>query len=320
MNARSKSKTKISKNFTTVTVRLLKLIETGVAPWRQPWHNINYQNLITQKDYTGINPVLCKIDCLYFGYSSPYYIGKAQCNERGWQIKKGSKANWLRWGGGKTITEEVRDARGQLHQKEKFISAFKWLMVFNTDCIDDSRSEVKIADFITRVEPRSSIDPIKDSEIEAFVRRINADIIYGGNQAYHVYEKNKIYIPLSHQFTSREGYWATLFHELIHWTATPDKLDRPCCGDLKNPIYHQEELVADLGASFLGNYFGFASIELEHHASYLSHYWSLLNLDPQAFFRAAYKAQKAADYLLKLGGLESDKPVKLDESVVTGKN
>ena len=58
MNARSKSKTKISKNFTTVTVRLLKLIEAGVAPWRQPWHNINYQNLITQKDYTGINPVL----------------------------------------------------------------------------------------------------------------------------------------------------------------------------------------------------------------------------------------------------------------------
>ncbi|MBE9047278.1 hypothetical protein IQ255_23250 [Pleurocapsales cyanobacterium LEGE 10410] len=199
------------------------------------------------------------------------------------------------------------------------VSAFKWLMVFNIDCIDDSQSEVKIADFITRIEPSSSIDPIKDSEIEAFVRRIDADISYGGNQAYHDYKKNKIYLPPSHQFTSRDGYWATLFHELIHWTATPDKLDRPCCGNLKNPIYHQEELVADLGASFLGNYFGLASIELEHHASYLSHYWSLLNLDPQAFFRAVYKAQKAADYLLKLGGLESDKPDRADESVVKGK-
>ncbi len=79
------------------------------------------------------------------------------------------------------------------------------------------------------------------------------------------------------------------------------------CGDMADPIYHQEELIADLGASFLGNHFGLANTELENHASYLKHYWSLLNLNAQAFFNAVYQAQKAANYLLELGGIEIDR-------------
>ena len=57
-------------------------------------------------------------------------------------------------------------------------------------------------------------------------------------------------------------------------------------------IYHQEKLIADLGTSFLGNHFGLARTELENHASYLKHYWSLLNLDARAFFNAVYRLKK----------------------------
>ncbi|MGB5634191.1 MAG: ArdC family protein, partial [Waterburya sp.] len=148
---RAKAKTKIYKNFATVTKRLLELIDRGVIPWHQPWYSVGYQNLLSQKPYSGINPLLCTIDCIYHGHSSPYYIGKTQCNDRGWTIKKGSKANWLRWGGNTTVTEQVKDDRGQVQEKEKFIRAFKWLMVFNIDCIDDSKSEIKIKDFLPQL-------------------------------------------------------------------------------------------------------------------------------------------------------------------------
>ncbi|MEY2831105.1 MAG: hypothetical protein RLZZ574_363 [Cyanobacteriota bacterium] len=99
---------------------------------------------------------------------------------------------------------------------------------------------------------------------------MKADITYAGNLAYHEYRTGKIFIPPRHQFKSRDSFWATLLHELIHNTAT--KLGRSTCGDMADPIYHQEELIADLGASFLGNHFGLASTELENHASYLKHY------------------------------------------------
>lgn len=58
--------------------------------------------------------------------------------------------------------------------------------------------------------------------------------------------------------------------------------------------------MADLGASFLGNHFGLGSTELEHHATYLEHYWSLLNSDIKVFFHAVYEAQRAVQYLLEI--------------------
>lgn len=111
-------------------------------------------------------------------------------------------------------------------------------------------------------------------------------------------------MPRRSRFSSRDSYWSTLFHELCHWTGMADQLNRPHSGDRVDPIYHQEELIADLGASFLGNHFGLASTKLEHHASYLKHYWGLMNLALQVFFRAVNQAQKAANYLLELGGVE----------------
>ncbi len=302
MPAKNKTKTKINKNFVTVTNRLLELIDKGTVPWRKPWHDVGYQNLITQKPYSGINPILCSLDCLVFGHSSPYYIGMTQCKDKGWSIKKGSKANWLRWGGNQTITERVKDEHGQIQEKERFIRAFKWLMVFNSDCINDRESEIKVADLIPELVP--VVNTVEDEKIEAFVTSLNADIIYGGNVACHELRTGRIRMPHRHQFTSRDSYWSTLFHELCHWTKAEDKLDRPQAISTNDPIYHQEELIADLGASFLGNHFGLASTELEHHASYLQYYWTLLNQDPQIFFKAVHSAQKAANYLLELAGIE----------------
>jgi antirestriction protein ArdC len=298
MAAKKKSKTKISKNFTTVSNKLLELIERGTLPWHQCWHNIGYQNLINKKPYSGINPILCQIDCLYYGYSSPYYLGKAQCSDQGWSIKQGSKANWLRWGGSKTITEQITDEQGQLQEREKFIRSFKWLMVFNTEAVDDSQSETKIADWLPPLAQKSCC--VEDSKIEKFIANLNANIKYGGNQASHNFSTGQIRMPYRGQFTSRDGFWATLFHELVHSTAK--ELKRSYSGDKDDPIYHREELVADLAASFLGNHFGLGSTELEHHATYLEHYWSLLNSDTKTFFNAVYEAQKAAHYLLEVGG------------------
>jgi hypothetical protein len=76
--------------------------------------------------------------------------------------------------------------------------------------------------------------------------------------------------------------------------------------DLKNRFgtrdYAAEELVAELASAFLCAEFG---INKEtRHASYIAHWIELLKADDRAFFTAASKAQKAADYLRGLAQAE----------------
>jgi antirestriction protein ArdC len=59
--------------------------------------------------------------------------------------------------------------------------------------------------------------------------------------------------------------------------------------------YAFEELVAELTSAFLCAHLGLQA-ELRH-AGYIEHYLEVLKDDDRAFFRAAAKAQQAADFL-----------------------
>jgi antirestriction protein ArdC len=72
-------------------------------------------------------------------------------------------------------------------------------------------------------------------------------------------------------------------------------LDRDLTNRFGDRAYAAEELVAELCSAFLAAEFG---INKEvHHASYIAHWIELLKADDRAFFPAASKAQKAADFL-----------------------
>jgi antirestriction protein ArdC len=59
--------------------------------------------------------------------------------------------------------------------------------------------------------------------------------------------------------------------------------------------YAAEDLVAELGAAFLGAEFGFDGDV--RNAGYIANWIDLLKSDKRAFFTACSKASQAADYL-----------------------
>ena len=63
--------------------------------------------------------------------------------------------------------------------------------------------------------------------------------------------------------------------------------------------YAAEELVAELGAAFLGAELGLRPDHIEDHAAYLAHWLNVLKNDRRFIFIAAARAQAAADYLLR---------------------
>jgi antirestriction protein ArdC len=135
----------------------------------------------------------------------------------------------------------------------------------------------------------------RDDLAGQFLRSTGADIREGHGEAYYVSSRDFISMPAFEAFKGADHFYATVFHELSHWTAHKSRLDR----DLKNRFgsrnYGVEELIAELGAAFLCAEFGFDG-DLRH-AGYIANWIELLKADKRAFFTACSQASKAADYL-----------------------
>lgn len=97
--------------------------------------------------------------------------------------------------------------------------------------------------------------------------------------------------------TAGEAYYATLMHELTHWTGAESR----CARDLKNRFgseaYAMEELVAELGAAFLCADLGVTPEPRDDHAQYIANWLKVLKQDKKAIFTAASRAQAAVNFL-----------------------
>jgi len=130
----------------------------------------------------------------------------------------------------------------------------------------------------------------------------NATLHHGGSSAFFSPAKDLIQMPEYTSFESRESYYATLVHELTHWTGAKPRLDRDLSGRFKTASYAAEELIAEMGAAFLCADLGITPEVREDHASYLESWLKVLKADKRAIFTASAKAQQAVDYLHSLQG------------------
>lgn len=137
---------------------------------------------------------------------------------------------------------------------------------------------------------RASDEEVAETELLARKeqQRIRRDIL---RRAEHVQ------MPPFEAFRDAESYYATLAHELTHWTKHPQRLDRDLGRKSWGDEVSREELVAELGSAFLC-----ADLELhqeprEDNAAYIATWLEVLKNDSRAIFAAAAHAQRAADYL-----------------------
>ena len=166
-------------------------------------------------------------------------------------------------------------------------------------------------------KPEPIIDPaLRIENADAFFAATRADIRHGGNSAHYSCGSDHVQMPAFETFRSPEAYYATLAHELTHWTKHKSRLDRNLgrkrWGD---EGYAREELVAELGAAFLC-----ADLELtpeprSDHAAYIQSWLKVLREDKRAIFTAAAHAQRAAEFLHGLQPMIEDKHPRAEEGV-----
>ena len=128
----------------------------------------------------------------------------------------------------------------------------------------------------------------------------------GGDRAFYRPSDDAITMPDRWRFTGTEtitpteAWYATAFHELVHWSGAQKRLDRQFGERFGDDAYAVEEMVAEIGAAFLCGDLGITTEPRPDHAAYVDHWLRIMKGDRTAVFSAASAASKAADYLAGL--------------------
>ena len=78
---------------------------------------------------------------------------------------------------------------------------------------------------------------------------LRAQIVEGGDRACYVPSKDMIRMPDRGRFVDREAFYATLCHELIHWSGADTRLNRNLSGRFRvDSPARDSERTGDLSA------------------------------------------------------------------------
>ena len=275
-----------------VTATIVSTIESGHAgTWRAPWHHngtaglFSPTNAATGRPYAGANILLLAIDALEAGYGDNTWATYKQWQHLGAHVRRGEHGTrCVKWITKTTDTgTEAPDPSGE--QRRVLIP--RVFTVFNVAQVDDYQPATDTG--------TEAPDPIETAE--AFIAATGADIDYGFNTAKYRPLVDRIQVPAIGQYRNAEDHYATLLHELVHWTGHQRRLARTFGERFGDDAYAAEELVAELGAAIATARLGITNNPRPDHAAYLEHWLHILGTDPKALFAVAAKAQAAVDHL-----------------------
>jgi antirestriction protein ArdC len=281
--------------YEKITNQIVCELEKGVRPWLKPWNAEHAAGRITRPlrgngvPYQGINVLMLWSAAMEKGFAAPIWMTFKQAGELKAHVRKGEQGSLVVYAD-KIIRSEADAATGEA--TEHAIPFMKGYTVFNVEQIDGLPER-----FYAKAEPRGETVQ-RIGRVDSFLSATGANLVHGGSRACYVLSTDNIHMPCIDVFRDAESYYATLAHEVTHWTRHPSRLNREFgrkrFGD---EGYAMEELVAELGSAFLS-----ADLELtpevrDDHAAYIASWIKVLKNDKRAIFSAASHAQRAADFL-----------------------
>ncbi|MHB8502620.1 MAG: ArdC family protein [Candidatus Acidiferrales bacterium] len=272
--------------YEIVTEKIIKQLESGVAPWRKPWTCQSPANLLTQKEYRGLNVFTLASQ----GFPSRFWLTFNQATNLGGRIRKGEKSSpVIFWNPGDERETTTQD--GTKETSRPFL--LRYHSVFNlsqTEGIDIPASLLQ--------ETRTN-DPIETCE-QIVTNMPNPPAFEQSDKAWYSPTNDVVGMPARGLFHSSEEHYSTLFHELAHSTGHAKRLRRD---NFDNPVsfasesYSKEELIAEMTAAMLCGSAGIEQKTLENSAAYLKTWIARLKSDSRLLISAASHAQKAADFI-----------------------
>ena len=290
-----------------VTDNIVRMLESGVAPWQRPWDSagagVNMpMNPASGRAYGGGNALHLLTTALQKGYHDPRWMTYKQAADQGWQVRRGEKGTQIEFwdvspekrGKGRDSGEDTKDADTTTRTKpDRPRLIHRVYTVFNAAQIDGipahtprQRTPFEIAQSGERILAASGAKIALDQANAAFYDRIG----------------DTIHLPPKEAFRDAPGYYGTALHELAHWSGHPSRLNRPTLNEsyrFGDVNYAKEELRAELASVFLAAERGIPH-DPQQHAAYVGSWIKALKEDKNEMFRAAHDASAATDFLVSL--------------------
>jgi antirestriction protein ArdC len=280
-----------------IAEKIIVQLELGVKPWVRPWDTaaggrVSLPLRVNGEAYRGVNVFLLWMSASAMGYTAPRWMSYRQAGALGGQVRKGETGTLVVFYGESTRkgAETTDGAAGAEDQTYRFLKTFN---AFNCDQIDGLPS-----DYYAPSPPLSVPPTGRNAAWDEAFRRVGASVRHGGDQAYFSAKNDYVQMPEIGRFRDHEQYYATLAHELGHYTGGSARLNRVFGKRFGDPAYAAEECVAELTAALVGAAFGLRPDHLTDHAAYIGHWIKALKAEPTFILKVAAMAQSAADFVL----------------------
>jgi len=287
--------------YETITAKIITSLEDGVIPWAKPWDAVKYgvfRNAVTNRPYRGLNTILLNLTAMMQGYVDPRWLTFRNAETLGGNVRKGEK-------GVTVIFWKFLPKRGQVDddglipepeddngQERKVIPFARAYTVFNVEQCEGLD--------LPALEPSEVVDQETNELAEAILTL--PVIKHFGGRAFYSPSADVITLPPRSAFENLDLFYGTAFHEIVHHSGHPSRLNRTFGKRFGDRDYAFEELVAEIGAAFLGAHSAIPFEEMRH-PEYINSWLEILKGDSKAIFTAAAKAQSAADFVLDKAGL-----------------
>ncbi len=287
-----------------VTEKIVAALKAGTPPWRRPWAGASGPptNCASGRAYRGVNLLLLGLVAAERGYRSGVWGTFRQWADRGCSVRPrpagvppggwGTHVVFLKPPGPRPTRDEQDDPDADDRGAGGYL-LLRQYVVFAADQVEGAGAAADPA-------PATPAGFADCGPAERAVAATGARVEHRGGRAAYSPSEDAIRLPPKGAFSGPKEYYATLFHELGHWSGHPARLDRlDRNARFGDAAYSFEELVAEIAGCFLCSEVGVPqSDDLSNQAAYLAAWLRVLRQDHAAVFRAASQASAATDYVL----------------------
>ena len=295
-NTKSQRLDEISRDLANEFIKSLK--EDGELPWSKGYDSAMFSphNPASGTIYSGTSSFILYLQNLRKNYHDPRWMTYNQAKELGGNVKRGEKATWCIHWQPCNVDQKDKDGTPLLDEDGQPITK-KILIpcpyaVFNV-------KQIQGLNLPPLVKADHQWDP--NERVEKLVENSGAKVYNEPhiNAPHYRPASDEIYMPLKGQFYQAGEYYATLLHEMSHWTGHPNRLNRFNTSSVHlgyKQEYAREELRAEISSSILSVSMGLNS-SLNNHKAYVKDWIKILDSDPKEILKATAQADKIVAYL-----------------------
>lgn len=262
--------------YRKITNEVIDRLKHGTIPWRRTWKSGLPTNAVSHRPYRGINIWLLS----HRKYQSNLWLTYNQARKMGGHVRSGEHGTQIVFW---KITEAVDEETDEV----RTIPLLRTYTVFN---VEQTTVEIE-------TETRQ-FNPIAEAQgiIDGYAGK---PVIEPGEPAYHPTTDTVTMLSLT-AFDSPDEYYSTMFHELSHSTGHESRLGRNVSNHFGSDIYAEEEVIAEMSASYLSAMVGTAVFSriVDNSAAYIKSWVQRFQDNDRLIVSLSSRAQRSADWVL----------------------